>query len=158
MTGDLLAQLRQLSLTVERHSRSELEPLGLNSAQALVLAWLLDQRGGPACASQLHRQWGLSRAAISATLKNLQQAGYLEVALCPGDERKKQIVPTRKARDLQAQIEAGACREQARMCAGLSRRQLRDFEECLERMLQNLGALPRCADGPAGPTTRRRPT
>lgn len=158
MTGDLLVQLRRLCLTVERHSRSELEPLGLNSAQALVLAWLLDQQGGQICASQLHRQWGLSRAAISATLKNLQQGGYLEVGLCPGDERKKQIVPTRKARELQAQIEAGAGREQAQMCAGLSRRELLDFERCLERMLQNLGTVPHRADGPAESTTRRRPT
>lgn len=158
MTGDLLNRLRQLSLTVERYSRRELEPLGLNSAQMLVLAWLLDQREGPVWASQLHRQWGLSRAAISTTLKNLQQAGYLQVALCPGDERKKQIVPTAKARAMQARIEAGARRAQAEMCAGLTPQQLADFETCLERMQQNLGAASGCARCPAGHTARREKT
>ena len=104
MKGGLLFDLRRLHLAVEQASRPQLEPLGLTSAQAVVLGWLLEQREGPVCASQLHRQTGLSRAAISATLKHLQRGGYLEVAACPGDERKKRIVLTRKARELQAAL------------------------------------------------------
>ena len=151
MKGGLLFDLRRLHLAVEQVSRPQLEPLGLTSAQAVVLGWLLEPGHGEVCASHLHRQTGLSRAAISATLKHLQRGGYLEVAACPGDERKKRIVLTRKARELQAALASCAAQQQERMCAGLTAQQLRTFAECLRRMQQNLGQT---RAGPA-PGTRR---
>lgn len=151
MKGGLLFDLRRLHLAVEQASRPQLEPLGLTSAQAVVLGWLLESGHGEVCASHLHRQTGLSRAAISATLKHLQRGGYLEVAACPGDERKKRIVLTRKARELQAALASCAAQQQEHMCAGLTAQQLRTFAECLRRMQQNLGQT---RAGPA-PGTRR---
>lgn len=139
MKGGLLFDLRRLHLAVEQASRPQLEPLGLTSAQAVVLGWLLEPGHGEVCASHLHRQTGLSRAAISATLKHLQRGGYLEVAACPGDERKKRIVLTRKARELQAAL------------ASCAAQQLRTFAECLRRMQQN---LDQTRAGPV-PGTRR---
>ena len=67
MKGGLLFDLRRLHLAVEQAGRPQLEPLGLTSAQAVVLGWLLEPGHGEVCASHLHRQTGLSRAAISAT-------------------------------------------------------------------------------------------
>lgn len=151
MKGGLLFDLRRLHLAVEQASRPQLEPLGLTSAQAVVLGWLLESGHGEVCASHLHRQTGLSRAAISATLKHLQQGGYLEVAACPGDERKKRIVLTRKARELQAALASCAAQQQEHMCAGLTAQQLWTFAECLRRMQQN---LDQTRAGPV-PGTRR---
>lgn len=151
MKGGLLFDLRRLHLAVEQASRPQLEPLGLTSAQAVVLGWLLESGHGEVCASHLHRQTGLSRAAISATLKHLQQGGYLEVVACPGDERKKRIVLTRKARELQAALASCAAQQQEHMCAGLTAQQLWTFAECLRRMQQN---LDQTRAGPV-PGTRR---
>ena len=151
MKGGLLFDLRRLHLAVEQASRPQLEPLGLTSAQAVVLGWLLEPGYGEVCASHLHRQTGLSRAAISATLKHLQRGGYLEVAACPGDERKKRIVLTRKALELQAALASCAAQQQEHMCAGLTTQQLRTFAECLRRMQQN---LDQTRAGPV-PGTRR---
>lgn len=151
MKGGLLFDLRRLHLAVEQAGRPQLEPLGLTSAQAVVLGWLLESGHGEVCASHLHRQTGLSRAAISATLKHLQRGGYLEVAACPGDERKKRIVLTRKARELQATLASCAAQQQEYMCAGLTAQQLRTFAEYLRRMQQN---LDQTRAGPV-PGTRR---
>lgn len=151
MKGGLLFDLRRLHLAVEQASRPQLEPLGLTSAQAVVLGWMLESGHGEVCASHLHRQTGLSRAAISATLKHLQRGGYLEVAACPGDERKKRIVLTRKALELQAALASCAAQQQEHMCAGLTTQQLRTFAECLRRMQQN---LDQTRAGPV-PGTRR---
>lgn len=151
MAGELLFRLRRLQLAVEQASRPTLDRKGLTSAQALILAWLLEQPQEEVYACQVHRQTGLSRAAISTTLKNLQRDGYLEALACPGDDRKKRIVLTRKARDLAPDLAAGMERQQAWLCAGLTRRQLQEFERCLRRMEQNLRQgerPPACAAAP----------
>ena len=51
MKGGLLFDLRRLHLAVEQASRPQLEPLGLTSAQAVVLGWLLEPGHGEVCAS-----------------------------------------------------------------------------------------------------------
>ena len=152
MKGGLLFDLRRLHLAVEQASRPQLEPLGLTrrTGGGAGLAAGIRARGRSALLICTGRR-GFSRAAISATLKHLQRGGYLEVAACPGDERKKRIVLTRKARELQAALASCAAQQQEHMCAGLTAQQLWTFAECLRRMQQN---LDQTRAGPV-PGTRR---
>ena len=137
MSGEIVFLVRQLSQALEQNARPQVEPLGLSTAQASVLCCVLRREG--VCASELHRQLGVSKAALSATLKSLRQGGYLEVALCPGDDRKKQLLPTPRARALGARMERELEQQERRLCRGLTRGQQRAARQCLRQMLGNLG-------------------
>ena len=147
MQRTTLFRLRQLNLALEQTSRPCLAELGLTSAQAVVLLWFLRRGGSGACASELHRQLGVSKAALSATLKNLRRSGYLDTVRDPGDDRKKRMAPTARARAVQPKIEQGLALQHRRLCDGIPPGQLAAFDRCLDRMLQNLGRSPEPTTG-----------
>ena len=108
MQGTTLFRLRQLNLALEQTSRPCLAELGLTSAQAVVLLWFLRRGGSGACASELHRQLGVSKAALSATLKNLRRSGYLDTVRDPGRRPQKADGAHRQGQGRAAKDRAGA--------------------------------------------------
>lgn len=148
MAGNILFLVRRLTLVLEHISRTQTSvEFGLTSTQVMALRYLARQ-GGSVCATQLHHQLGISKAALSTSLKGLCKAGYLQVSACPGDDRKKQISPTPKALAFLRQIQTRTEEMERQASRGLTREQLDIAEYCLNKILQNLsgtettGSLP----------------
>ena len=97
MEATLLWTLRQLYHSLERQGRQSMRELELSLGQAIVLCWLLSQKGEHVCAADLHKALGLSKSALSSTLKELQAKQYLLTVETPEDDRKKVLVLTARA-------------------------------------------------------------
>ena len=142
MAYTIIPLLRQLNLILDQRGREQMRPLGLSPSQSLALRYLLSLEGREVCATELHEEFGLSKSAISSTLKGLRQKGYLTTAENPEDDRKKQIILTGRAREINKRLDAGLARQQERLCAGLSPEQLEALEGSLRTMLSNLRREP----------------
>ena len=138
MAHDILILMYRLSRLLEQQGRSNVsEQFGLTTTQALVLG-SLRCRGKRVCATDLHKQLGISKAALSVALKDLGENGYLTVASCPGDDRKKQITLTRKAEKLYTKIRKSMAALEMQACYGLTDDQVEDTRRSLEIILHNL--------------------
>lgn len=138
MASDILLLLYRLSRLLEQQGRAGIsEQFGLSTTQALVLG-SLQYRGKRVCATDLHKQLGISKAALSVALKDLGENGYLTVASCPGDDRKKQITLTPKAERLYTKIRKNMSVWETRACYGLTDNQAEETRRCLETILYNL--------------------
>ena len=104
MEATLLWTLRQLYHSLERQGRQSMRELELSLGQAIVLCWLLSQKGECVCAADLHKALGLSKSALSSTLKELQAKQYLLTVETPEDDRKKRLVLTSRAFARQCQL------------------------------------------------------
>lgn len=140
MAGNILFLIRRLNLALEQQNRAQTsQRFGMTVTQALVLDCLLRLEDGQSvCATDLHHQLGTSKAALSASLKGLSEGGYLQITSCPGDDRKKQIAPTPKARGLHRQIEQIMAELERQLCTGLTGAQVDAAEYALWKMLQNI--------------------
>lgn len=151
MAGNILFLARRLTLALEHMGRTQTPAeFGLTTTQVMVLRYLARQ-GGSVCATQLHHHLGISKAALSTSLKSLCKAGYLQVSACPGDDRKKQISPTPKALAFLSQIQTQMEEMEQQATRGLTREQLNITECCLNQILQNLSGSK-----PAGSSPDRR--
>lgn len=143
MTPNILLLVDRLSRLLEQQSRCKLEEhYGLTATQVLILSCPQFQRGESLCATDLHQILGRSKAALSVALKDLYEGGYLQVTVCPEDERKKTIVPTPKALLVSRQLEANMKELERRACTGLTGAQKEGAQLVLLKMLENL----RCFD------------
>ena len=138
MSTKLIPLLRQLNLCLEQRGRAQMQPLGLSTSEGLTLCYLLHNTGHDLCASQLHQQLGVSKAALSATLKSLCRKGYLVMEIFPDDDRKKRISPTPKALELRHRIDEQMLEHSAGLCRGIPPGELAVTEHALDVMLRNL--------------------
>ena len=91
MSTELIPLLRQLNLQLEQCGRAQMQPLGLSTSEGLTLCYLLRHGESDLCAARLHERLGVSKAALSATLKSLCRKGYLETEVFPDDDRKSEF-------------------------------------------------------------------
>lgn len=141
MTSNILFMLDRIGHLLEQQGRCKLaEQFGLTTTQVLVLSCPQFQSGENLCATDLHQMLGRSKAALSVALKDLYEGGYLRVTSCPGDERKKQIVPTAKALKVCRQLEKNMKELESRACTGLTGTQVDEIRMSLEKMTENLSS------------------
>ncbi len=138
MEIQIILLLKQLNLSLEQYAREQLRSLDISPTQGMALDYLLSQEGHTRYASELHHDFGISKPAISATLKGLKKKGYVETAVNPGDDRKKQILPTQKAREIQKKIDEKLVEQQAQMCRGISEKDMVIFVDVVRAMIQNV--------------------
>ncbi len=142
MEIQIILLLKQLSLSLEQYGREQLKSLGISPTQGIALDYLLSQQGRTRYASQLHHDFGISKPAISATLKGLKKKGYVETAVNPEDDRKKQILLTPKAREIEKKINENLLEQQAQLCRGIPEQQLVIFSDVLRAMIRNVKREP----------------
>ena len=116
MTGQIVGLLRQLNQSLEHEGREQMKRLDISPSQGLILHYLLSQKGRTVFSAELHRQFGMSKSALSTALKGLKQRGYLVMTTDPGDDRKKGIVLTDRAQEAEKQIREGLDLQQERLC------------------------------------------
>lgn len=141
MEATLLWTLRQLYHSLERQGRQSMRELELSLGQAIVLCWLLSQKGECVCAADLHKALGLSKSALSSTLKELQAKQYLLTVETPEDDRNKRLVLTSRAFANESDLWSALREQQQRLCGDIPAQRLDRLERDLEAMLQRMKRL-----------------
>lgn len=102
----------QLYFTAKRFCRAAEDSLehrtraqGLTASQGFLLLYISQEHPGGVTLTDLHRELGLAKGTLSGYIKILRDKGYLEVEICPEDERQKTLFPTRKLWTLQPELE-----------------------------------------------------
>ena len=96
---------------------------GLTAAQAFMLWYILRHAEEGTSLTAMHREFGYSKAAISSSLKNLREKGYVRMERCLEDDRRKLLFATEAGRQLEGFIETSAdwiCRLQKKMHRNLA--------------------------------------
>ena len=137
--GRLAWDGRQINLRMDRLSSQSLASAGLTGAQARALLYILQHPDGTSV-TELHQVTGHSKAAISRLIKQLREKGCACSQPCVGDERRRLLVSTEKARELRPVLEAAFRSAEETLYRGFSRRDLRDLDRLQQKMIRNLSA------------------
>ena len=142
MNRNIVLLLKQLNLFLEQYRREQMKNLDISPSQSLVLDYLLSRKGRTVYATELHEKFGISKAAISATLKSLRQKGYVKMVVNPKDDRKKQIILMSKAYKIEQYIDASLMEQQAYLCREIPKQHLEILESGLNTMIRNMKREP----------------
>lgn len=138
MDQNIILLLKQLNLSLEQYGRNQMKNLDISPSQSLVLEYLFFRNGDIVYATELHEKLGISKSAISSTLKGLKKKGYVETATNPEDDRMKQIFLTPKAFAMKERIESGLQEEQRHLCREIPSQHLEIMKKGLNTMIHNL--------------------
>lgn len=143
MQNNLMWTLKQLNLSMEQYGREQMKDMDISPTQGIVLHYLLTQKGQVVYAVDLHTVLGISKSSVSSTLKSLKQKGYLTMEGNPTDDRKKRIVLSTKAYDIERTIDTSLQEQQKRLCREIPPQRLKWLEDDLTIMLGNIKNKPR---------------
>lgn len=138
MDQNFLLLIKQVSMAMEQDGRAQFRALDLSLSQGYVLDYLLSQKEELPCATELCELFGLSKSTLSALLNDLKNKGYLEMTLDPGDDRKKRIVLTKKAREEEKQIRGVFIKQLKKAAGDICFRRLAQLEYDLRTVRNNL--------------------
>ena len=141
----------QISLQVDRLSGQSIASAGLTGAQARALLYIL-RHPDDTSVTVLHRITGHSKAAISRLIKQLREKGYICVQPWEGDERRRLLVGTEKAKVLRTFLETAFQSVEEVLYRGFSHRDLRDLNRLQQKMIRNLSAYQTDAQREASAT------
>ncbi len=130
--------LKQLSISLEQYQKSDMQSLELSPAQALILFYILRSRDSLPVAANIQETLGISRATISLHLKKLRQLGYIQTEVVSADTRKKEIILTQKAYDIEPELEALRARQEECLGRGIPEGHMDELKEALRTMLSNI--------------------
>ncbi len=134
----LLLMFKQLSISLEQYQKVNMQSLDMSPAQALILSYLLARKDSLPLAANMQESLGISRATISMHLKKLRQLGYIQTELVSADNRKKEIILTQKAYDIEDKLKALQARQEKCLGRGIPKMYMDKLEENLQTMLSNI--------------------
>lgn len=139
---NIMRTIKKIELCLEseldRRSRTSGPAMGPTAAQCNILGYLYTHKEQTVCSSDLCIKLGISRAAISSTLKRMRREGYLEFQNVPEDDRQKQIVLTSKGTDQETKMEKCFKEVQSIMYIGFSDEEKTTLENLLQKIYSNL--------------------
>lgn len=133
--GALIAFSRKA--LVEAFDR-ELAPLGLNTAQALVLIFLVDERAGTA--AEICKRLSHDPGAMTRLIDKLESLGLVRRVRGGGDRRSARLELTARGREMHAEVTRVQIDLLNRALRGFSRAEARTLEALLKRVLDNASA------------------
>lgn len=134
----MLLEMKRIYISIERIINELAEQSGLTAAQCSILVYILKHSNNEIYATDIHKELGLSRAAISGIVKKLRMKGYLTFQDCKGDDRQKRILATNKAKKVQSLLDnymqkVGNC-----VYCNFSNNEKIILEEMQRKIIQNL--------------------
>lgn len=135
---NLLLMFKQLSISLEQYQKSNMQSLDLSPAQALILSYLLTRKECLPVAANMHEELGISRATISLHLKKLRQLGYIQTEVVSADNRKKEIILTQKAYNIEEELKSLRTQQEECLRRGIPEKYMDKLEENLQTMLSNI--------------------
>lgn len=133
-----LRLLKKLNLGLESDINGDMAKLGVTAAQCDVLSYLMGRAGQEVGPTDLHRDLGISKAAVSALLKKLRGKGLLAVEADPEDDRRKRIRLLPEAWKLNAQLDGTVDRLMEGLYRGFTEKEEKTLLALLQRMDENL--------------------
>ncbi len=113
----------------------EIEPLGLNVQQALVLILLGDKR--VETAAEMCRELSHDAGAMTRLIDKLEAMGLVRRVRESYDRRSARLDLTKEGRAMHAQVTRAQVAVLNRMLRGFSRTEVRTLERLLQRILDN---------------------
>ena len=127
-----------LSRSIQRIKAREMEAVGLKSGHVMCM-YALGKAEGGLTAAELSRTSGEDKAAISRTVAELEEKGYVRLDV-PADKRayRSKIMLTEKGRETAAYIDRRADEALAAGSAGLTDAQRAQLYATLGQIAENL--------------------
>ena len=139
MEKDCGAQINLLSRMLKRRLNVTLQGLGITAIQSRVMFYIMDHcPAGPVFQRDVEQAFSLSRSTATGILQQLEEKGLLRLESVPSDARLKNLVPTPRAAELDAEVRACLRQSEAVLTRGLSDGQVQLFKETLATMAANL--------------------
>ena len=124
---------------LRKRVNAEVQTLGLTGIQGHALHYILvKSEEGPVYQRDVEGVFGVSRSTVTGMLQQMERDGLIRRESVQSDARLKSLIPTQKAIELDAQV--NACLRQADQCLtkGLSDAQLAAFKAIAAQMSANL--------------------
>lgn len=139
MEKDCGAQINLLSRMLKRRLNVTLQGLGITAIQSRVMFYIMDHcLEGPVFQRDVEQVFSLSRSTATGILQQLEEKELLRRESVPSDARLKNLVPTPRAAELDAEVRACLRQSEAVLTRGLSDGQVQLFKETLATMAANL--------------------
>ena len=137
MEKDCGAQINLLSRMLKRRLNVTLQGLGITAIQSRVMFYIMDHcLEGPVFQRDVEQVFSLSRSTATGILQQLEEKDLLRRESVPSD--LKNLVPTPRAAELDAEVRACLRQSEAVLTRGLSDGQVQLFKETLATMAANL--------------------
>lgn len=133
--GYILSRVRK---TYIGEVEKELAPYDISSSQWAVILNIADGRGGTA--AELCKNMRYDPGAMTRMLDRLERKGFLQRTRVPGDRRTVQLELTASGKALRPKIAAALARVLNRLLTGFSKSEVRQLQDLLNRMQDNVDA------------------
>ena len=121
MEKDCGAQINLLSRMLKRRLNVTLQGLGITAIQSRVMFYIMDHcPAGPVFQRDVEQAFSLSRSTATGILQQLEEKDLLRRESVPSDARLKNLVPTPRAAELDAEVRACLRQSEAVLTRGLS--------------------------------------
>lgn len=94
----ILRDNRRICIQMEQWANASLAHRELTAIQAQILMYILSRSEQGTSLTAIHQEFGGSMAALSSMVKRLKEKGYVRVEQCAGDDRRKLLFATEKAK------------------------------------------------------------
>lgn len=149
MEKDCGAQINLLSRMLKRRLNVTLQGLGITAIQSRVMFYIMDHcLEGPVFQRDVEQVFSLSRSTATGILQQLEEKDLLRRESVPSDARLKNLVPTPRAAELDAEVRSCLRQTEVLLTRGLSEGQVQLFKETLAAMIRNLDAAGAQSPGP----------
>lgn len=141
MERDCGAWINLLSRKVKKHLNATLADLGITGVQSRIMHYILvHYEDGPVFQKDVEEAFGLSRSTATGILQLLEKNGVIVRESVESDGRLKNLIPTRKAVELDSKVRTSVRKIEQLMTQGISSGQLELFYETVAKMSANLDA------------------
>ena len=148
---DLGFKIKTISKLLTQNMNNSITSLELTSSQARVLGYLCyrTQRQETVYPRDIERHFHFTHPTVSGLLQRLETKGYLSSEPSTEDRRCKQILVTKRALEANQQIFDHLIASEQKLVCNMSRAEITQLHNFLDRMIQNLSAsngTPQAAD------------
>lgn len=137
----ILRDNRRICIQMEQWANAFLAHRGLTATQAQILMFILSRSGQGTSLTAIHQEFGGSMAALSSMVKRLKEKGYVRVEQCAGDDRRKLLFATEKAKEVEEFLCHTTCQIRQRLYSCFSQEELSTLDRLQKKMLSNLSLL-----------------
>ena len=137
----ILRDNRRICIQMEQWANASLAHRGLTATQAQILMFILSRSGQGTSLTAIHQEFGGSMAALSSMVKRLKEKGYVRVEQCAGDDRRKLLFATEKAKEVEEFLSHATRQIRQRLYSCFSQEELSTLDRLQKKMLSNLSLL-----------------
>ena len=134
----LALENRRISIRTELLTDQLVSQAGLTAAQAHMLFFILSHSANGTSLTDIHREFGFSKATLCRILKQLRQSGYVRTEPCADDERRKLLFGTEKSARMEHFLDQAVCQAWDQVYKDFSETELQELDRLQKKMMRNL--------------------